>query len=204
MIKLIDDQIGRLVDYLEATNQLENTLIIYATDHGESLGDHGLIEKGCRFFDGLVRVPLIFSWPGQVKSNLQSDALVELMDITPTLLEVCGIEQPNYMQGKSLWPIISGSAKPDFHKPYIRSEFFDALNQPYHSRATMLRDERYKLVMYHGIGLGELYDLDQDPGEFDNLWDDQDHSEMKQQMIIKSFDASMKAIDLGPECIGPM
>ena len=68
----------------------------------------------------------------------------------------------------------------------------------------MLRDERYKLVMYHGIGLGELYDLDQDPGEFDNLWDDQDHSEMKQQMIIKSFDASMQAIDLGPECIGPM
>jgi hypothetical protein len=68
----------------------------------------------------------------------------------------------------------------------------------------MLRDERYKLVMYHGIGLGELYDLDQDPGEFDNLWDDQDHSEIKLQMIIKSFDASMQAIDLGPECIGPM
>ena len=68
----------------------------------------------------------------------------------------------------------------------------------------MLRDEHYKLVMYHGIGLGELYDLDQDPGEFDNLWDDQDHSELKQQMIIKSFDASMQAIDLGPECIGPM
>ncbi len=204
MIKLIDDQFGRLVDYLDATNQLENTLIIYATDHGESLGDHGLIEKGCRFFDGLVRVPLIFSWPGQVKSNLKSDALVELTDITPTLLEVCGIEQPNYMQGKSLWPIISGSAKPDFHKPHIRSEFFDALNQPYHSRATMLRDARFKLVMYHGIGLGELYDLDQDPGEFDNLWDDQDHSELKQQMIIKSFDASMQAIDLGPECIGPM
>ena len=68
----------------------------------------------------------------------------------------------------------------------------------------MLRDARFKLVMYHGIGLGELYDLDQDPGEFDNLWDDQDHSELKQQMIIKSFDASMQAIDLGPECIGPM
>jgi len=68
----------------------------------------------------------------------------------------------------------------------------------------MLRDVRYKLVMYHGIGLGELYDLDQDPGEFDNLWDDQDHSEIKLQMIIKSFDASMQGIDLGPECIGPM
>jgi arylsulfatase A-like enzyme len=204
MIKLIDDQFGRLVEFLKATNQLENTLIIYTTDHGESLGDHGLIEKGCLFFDGLVRVPLIFSWPGQVKSNLQSDALVELMDITPTLLEVCGIAQPNYMQGRSLWPIISGATKPNFHKAHIRSEFFDALNQPCHSRATMLRDERYKLVIYHGMGLGELYDLDQDPGEFDNLWDDQDHSEIKQQMIINSFDASMMTIDLGPECIGPM
>ncbi|SVE42898.1 uncharacterized protein METZ01_LOCUS495752, partial [marine metagenome] len=146
MIKLIDDQFGRLVKFLEETGQLENTLIIFSTDHGESLGDHGLIEKGCRFYEGLVHVPLIFSLPGIVKANLQSKALVELMDITPTLLEIVGIPIPAYMQGHSLWPILTGSKRPESHKLMVRSEFFDALNQPFQTRATMLRDERFKLV----------------------------------------------------------
>jgi len=204
MIKLIDDQFGRLVQFLEETGQLENTLIIYSTDHGESLGDHGLIEKGCRFYEGLVHVPLIFSWPGIVKTNLQCKALVELMDITPTLLEIIGIPQPAYMQGQSLWPILTGSKLHESHKPIVRSEFFDALNQPFHTRATMLRDEVFKLVVYHGLGLGELYDLEQDPGEFNNLWNEVGSSEIKNDMILKSFDASMSAVDLGPKCIGPM
>ena len=68
----------------------------------------------------------------------------------------------------------------------------------------MLRDDRYKLVVYHGIGLGELYDLEQDPGEFNNLWDETGSSEIKNNMILKSFDSSMMAVDLGPQCIGPM
>ncbi|MEE3121881.1 MAG: sulfatase-like hydrolase/transferase [SAR324 cluster bacterium] len=204
MIKLIDDQFGRLVKFLEETGQLENSLIIFSTDHGESLGDHGLIEKGCRFYEGLVHVPLIFSLPGIVKANLQSKALVELMDITPTLLEIVGIPIPAYMQGHSLWPILTGSKRPESHKLMVRSEFFDALNQPFQTRATMLRDERFKLVVYHGVGLGELYDLEQDPGEFNNLWDEPGSSEIKNKMILKSFDASMMAVDLGPQCIGPM
>ena len=204
MIKLIDDQFGRLVQFLEETGQLDNTLIIYSTDHGESLGDHGLIEKGCRFYEGLVHVPLIFSWPGIVQTNLQCKALVELMDITPTLLEIIGIPQPAYMQGQSLWPILTGSKLPESHKPIVRSEFFDALNQPFHTRATMLRDEVFKLVVYHGLGLGELYNLEQDPGEFNNLWNEVGSSEIKNDMILKSFDASMIAVDLGPKCIGPM
>ena len=126
------------------------------------------------------------------------------MDITPTLMEILRIPQPDYMQGMSLWPILSGKKSATSHKPMVRSEFFDALNQPFHTRATMLCDERYKLVVYHGIGLGELYDLKQDPGEFKNLWDETGSSEIKNNMILKSFDASMMAVDLGPQCIGPM
>jgi len=204
MIKLIDDQFGRLLEFLDGSGELENSLVIYSTDHGESLGDHGLIGKGCRFYEGLVRVPLIFSWPGQVKSDLQSEALVELIDITPTLLDITGIPRPSYMQGKSLWAILQGSTDPRFHKPYVRSEFFDALNQPFHSRATMLRDNTNKLVVYHGHNLGELYDLENDPGEFENLWDESNHNELKHELMLKSFNASMMSVDLGPECIGPM
>lgn len=204
MIKLIDDQFGRLVEALDQLGQLENTVIIFSTDHGESLGDHGLIEKGCRFYEGLVRVPLIFSWPGQIKTGLQSHALVELMDIAPTLLDIAGISIPEHIQGRSLYPILQGQADPNYHKAFVRSEYFDAILMKDASRATMYRDERYKLVVYHNHGLGELYDLDNDPGEFDNLWDQQDFQELKFELLTKSFDATMMAEDLGPARMGPM
>ena len=200
MLKLIDDQFGRLLGALDAAGQLDNTLVIYSTDHGESLGDHGLIEKGCRFYEGLVRVPLIFSWPGQVKAGLQSDALVELMDIAPTLLEAAGLDIPEHVQGRSLWPLLTGRAEQ--HKDFVRSEYFDAIQAADHSRATMYRDRRHKLVVYHGHGLGELYDLDNDPGEFDNLWDSE--KDLRHELVAKSFDATMLAEDLGPTRMGPM
>ena len=75
MIQLVDEQLGRMLEALEETGQRENTVIIFTSDHGETLGDHGLIQKGCRFYEGLVRVPLIFAWQGQFLNGLKSDAL---------------------------------------------------------------------------------------------------------------------------------
>ena len=91
MIKLIDDQVGRILAALDESGQREDTIVIFTSDHGETLGDHGLILKGCRFYEGLVRVPLIWSWPGAFKAGVRSPALVELTDIAPTLLDVCGL-----------------------------------------------------------------------------------------------------------------
>ena len=108
MIEQLDDQFGRILDMLERTGQRENTVIVFMSDHGEALGDHGLAHKGCRFFDGLTRVPLIISWPGHLESDLRSDALVELLDVAPTLMELAGLPTPPEMQGRSLVPILSG------------------------------------------------------------------------------------------------
>ena len=204
MIKLIDDQLGRILAALEETGQRENTVIIFTSDHGEMLGDHGLIQKGCRFYEGLVRVPLIWSWPGRFKEGLRSDALVELTDITPTLLSLTGQDIPERMQGRSLLPILTGQAPADHHRDFVRCEYYDALDLPDASFATMYRDTRYKLVIYHGHSLGELYDLREDPGEFNNLWDDPAHTEKKLDLIQRSFDASMLAMDRGPRRVGPM
>ena len=113
MIKQVDDQLGRMLEVLEETGQRENTMIIFTSDHGETLGDHGLIQKGCRFYEGLVRVPLIFSLPGQFVDGLRSDALVELVDKAPTLLELADLPIPEQMHGRSLLPILSGEAEPD-------------------------------------------------------------------------------------------
>ena len=84
------------------------------------LGDHGLIEKGCRFYEGLVRVPMIWSWPGHFRSGLVADALVELTDIMPTLLDLAGMDQPPHLAGKSLLPILTGQASPATHRDYVR------------------------------------------------------------------------------------
>ncbi|MEZ4735658.1 MAG: sulfatase-like hydrolase/transferase [Caldilineaceae bacterium] len=204
MIKLIDDQLGRILDALEERGQRDKTVIIFTSDHGEMLGDHGLIQKGCRFYEGLVRVPLIWSWPGHFATGLRSDALVELTDKAPTLLELAGQTPPAHMQGKSLLPILTGQAAPDQHRDFVRAEYYDALGLADGSFATMYRDRRYKLVVYHGHGLGELYDRAADPHEFNDLWDDPAHQTIKLELLQRSFDASMLAMDRGPQRIGPM
>ncbi len=204
MIKQIDDVMGRILETLEETGQRERTVIIFTSDHGETLGDHGLIQKGCRFYEGLVRVPLIFSLPGHFEGGLRSDALVGLLDKTPTLLDLAGLEVPDRMQGMSLLPILRGGASPDHHRDFVRCEFYDALDQPDGTFATMYRDRRYKLVMYHGHAHGELYDLEADPDEFENLWDASSAQSLKVDLMKQSYDASMLAMDRGPRRIGPM
>ena len=204
MIKLIDDQVGRMLAALEETGQRENTVIIFMSDHGEMLGDHGLIQKGCRFYEGLVRVPLIWSWPGVTQPGLRSDALVELTDMAPTILELTGQPLPERMQGRSLAPILTGQSPPDHHRDFVRCEYYDALDLSDGTFASMFRESRYKLVVYHGHNLGELYDLQEDPAEFNNLWDDPAHQLLKLALLQRSFDAAMRDQDRGPRRIGPM
>ncbi len=128
MIAQIDDQFARILRALEESGQRDNTVVIFTSDHGEALGDHGLMFKGCRFYEGLVRVPLIFSWPGKFERGLVSDALVELLDLSSTLIELAGLSCPDYMQGKSLLPILCGRADPNQLRSSVRSEYFDALD----------------------------------------------------------------------------
>lgn len=208
MIELIDDNVGRMLDALEETGQLENTVVIFMSDHGETLGDHGLLLKGNRFYEGLVRVPLIFSWPGHFAEGLVSDALVELTDIAPTLLELAGLPPIEEAAGRSLLPILTGQADPHHHRDWVRCEYYRALNPDGPGRdegefnvhfGTMYRTRRHKLCVYHGHSHGELFDLENDPWEFDNLWDDPAHAQLRFDLLKASFDATVHAIDLGPK-----
>ena len=200
MITLVDDKIGEILAALERSGQYDNTLIILTSDHGESLGDHGLVEKGCRFYEGLVRVPLIFSWRGHFKPGLVQEALVELTDIAPTLLEICCLPQPDRMQGKSLVKLLNGES--DHHRDYVRSEYYHVLmpreeNGFEGSYGTMFRTHRYKLVVYHGHGTGDLFDLHADPDEFVNRWDDPAYQQIRFELLLKSYDAQAFAVDIG-------
>jgi len=197
-IELIDDQVGRMIQALEESGQRENTIIIFMSDHGEMLGDHGLIFKGCRFYEGAVHVPLIISWPGHFMKDLRSKALVGLIDLAPTLLEATGQPIPADMPGRSLLPILNGEAAPDYHRDFVISEYHDALARPYASHGNMVFDGRYKLCIYHGHEIGELYDLQEDPHEYHNLWLDSDKLPVKLHLMKLCFDTLMLAMDPGP------
>lgn len=204
MIEQVDHEFGRILEALERTGQRERTVVIYMSDHGESLGDHGLVHKGCRFFDGLTRVPLIVSWPGHFAGGPRSDALVELTDVMPTIMELAGLPVPPGVQGRSLLPILMGKAPPNHHRDFVRSEYYDAVDMPDHTFGTMYRDRRYKLVVYHGHGRGEMYDMERDPHEHESLWDSPEHQAIKSELIQRSFDATIRAMDYGPPRAMPM
>jgi arylsulfatase A-like enzyme len=203
MIEHIDHQFGRLIDTLEESGQLDNTIILYHSDHGELLGDHGLIFKGCRFFEGAIHVPMIFSCPERFQTGLRSNALVELVDIAPTLLEAAGLDVPSSMQGESLLPILSGTAEPSTHKRHVVCDFYDSVGySPVESQtqATMTFDGRYKMVLYHREGnLGELFDLQEDPGEFVNLWNEPGMESLKLDRMRAHIDAVMATISPGAD-----
>lgn len=199
MIEQIDHEFGRLLDYLEATGQRENTIVIFMSDHGEMLGDHGLILKGCRLYEGLVRVPLIISWPGHFQQNVVNDALVELTDLVPTLYATSGMEIPYFVQGRSLLPQLKGEQPPTAHREFVRAEFYGAINYPDQTHATMYRDQRWKLITYHGKQLFELYDLENDPWEHHDLSEDPTHRDTLVMLLGKSLDATVYAHPPAPE-----
>lgn len=210
MIELVDENVGRMLRTLEETGQRENTMVIFTSDHGNLIGDHGLSFKGCRFYEGLVRVPLIVSWPGHVQQGSIVEALVELTDIVPTLADCCGADLA-WTHGRSLRPLLCGE-EPEFRPhEYVRCEFYDTLNMEtpsgnpdahVPSYATMYRTDQWKLNVYHGNEYGELFDLAEDPDECNNLWEDPGVRDIKNELIRKSFDASMVITDPGPERIG--
>jgi arylsulfatase A-like enzyme len=212
MITLIDDQVGRIMQALDDSGQRENTIVIYMSDHGEMLGDHGLTAKGCRFYEGLIRVPLIISWQGHFLQGVVIDALVELTDITPTLVQITGIPSV-WTHGRSLMDQLTGKVPSVLHRDFVRAEYFDTLTPFRPARpgmsgknapiwASMLRDQQYKLVVYHNINEGELYDLRHDPDEINNLWDDPYYTDVKLRMVTQSYAHAVCDMDMGEAVVG--
>ena len=207
MCDLIDAQVGRMLDALARTGQRENTLIIYTSDHGDMLGDHGIYLKGPFFYDGAIRVPLLISWPGRIEVQ-RSSALVELVDLPQTLLDAVGLAHHPGMMGKSLWPLLTGAAAADVHRDDVYCEFYHACHghngeSELPAMTTMVRTRRHKLTVVHGEGEGELYDLNADPGESRNLWDDPKSAMVKAGMLMRLTDRMAFTVDPLPPRLAP-
>jgi len=197
MVDLIDVQVGRMVAALQESGQLENTIIIFMSDHGEMLGDHGIYLKGPYFYDPLTKVPLIMRWPGAIPAGLKVPALVELTDLAPALLDAAGLPRHPGMQGRSIWPILSGKAEPGQHRDDVYCEYYNSMgcHRSPDAHGTMLFDGRHKLVVMHGIDQGELYDLENDPVERINLWGDTEHAALQCKLMKRLCDRMAWTVD---------
>ncbi len=200
MVDLIDKQVGRLFDYLEQTNQLENTMIIFMSDHGESLGDHGMYLKGPYFYENNIRVPLLISCPGTIQSGIVSNALVELVDLVPTILDLTCIKPEPGVQGQTLLPILQGQKNE--HRKSVYSEFYCANVGHRDPKAyeTMICDGQYKLVRVHSKGElvaceGELYDLKTDPTETHNQYTNPAYANIKTKLLETLVDRMAETAD---------
>ena len=203
MCEHIDHEVGRILAALDESAQRNNTIVIFMSDHGEMLGDHGIYFKGPHFYDEALRVPLILRWPGKFAADHQVDGLTELIDLAPTLLEAAAIEPPpDRLQGRSLIPHLTAEADPAHHRDTIYCEYYNSWTHG-DAYATMIRTESEKLVRYHGTDQGEYYDLREDPEEFENRYRDLNQSHRVRSLIEQGWDASVFAMDPGPERVGP-
>jgi len=203
-IEHIDAELGRLLDWLDDNGLREDTLVIFTSDHGDMGGDHGIFQKGPYLYDPAVRVPLILSWPGTLPSGRIYDALVELVDIVPTIYELLELAIPDRVQGRSLMPLLTGQRLKNDFRDGVYCEYYNsnpAKTSPQQCRAyaTMWRTKQHKIVVYHGEDFGELYDLGRDPAEFENRWDDPDYADIRFDLMKSCFDARVFTMDPLPK-----
>jgi arylsulfatase A-like enzyme len=167
-LKAQDDNVGRLLDYLDKTGLAKNTIVVFTGDHGFFLGEHGWYDK--RFmYDEALRVPWMIRYPGVIKPGSVSNAWVLNIDNAPTILDMAHIKVPGDMQGRSLLPIFKGHVPADWRKS-MYYHYYEYGPQGWGMPCYGIRTDRYKLIYYYTLNKWELFDLKKDPGEMNNLF----------------------------------
>lgn len=223
MMRLIDDQVKELVHHFEKKGLEDNTIFLFVSDHGDYVGEYGLIKKGVGVPECLTRIPMLWYGPQIKRNSMPSDAHVSNIDILPTICEIIGTELPDGVQGRSLWPILEG-------KDYPKEEFASIVSQqgygglrfvnfeeydPYKDDGTvtkgltecdelntwtqsgrmrMIRKGDWKLV-YDMQGHGELYNLVKDPAEVNDLYQDKQYGTVKTGLLEDLIAWEMRAQD---------
>lgn len=210
MIRMIDDQILRLVEGLKDKGIYENTIIVFVADHGDYVGEYGLMKKGVGLDEVLARIPMQWTGPGIKSSETPHKAHVSIIDVFPTICEIIGAEIPVGVQGRSLWPLLQGKEYPEeeFNSIMVQDGFggmyytkndaidymeegavgkkglfFDELNTWTQSGTMrMIRKGSWKLV-YDMDANGQLYNIEKDPSELVNLFSDKKYKKIKDEMI---------------------
>jgi len=179
-LKSLDDNVGRLLDYLEENGLMESTLIVYTSDQGFYIGEHGWFDK--RFmYEESMRTPFVMRYPGGRRGDIEQ--LVQNIDYAPTFLEIAGAQIPESMQGESLLPLLKGERALRWRNSLFY-HFYEYPAEHMVKRHFGVRTERYKLIcFYNDIFQMELFDLQEDPNELHNQYDNPDYSDVRRQMV---------------------
>jgi arylsulfatase A-like enzyme len=166
-LKSQDDNIGRLLDYLDKSGLAENTIVVLTGDHGFFLGEHGWFDK--RFmYEEALRVPWMIRYPGVVNPGSKSDAWVTAIDNAPTILDMAGLPIPADMQGRSLMPVFQEKTPADWPTS-MYYHYYEFAPPHWVVPNYGIRTEKYKLIYYYTINEWEFFDLEKDPDEMESL-----------------------------------
>lgn len=182
-LSAVDDSLGRIMEYLRQNDLEDDTMIVFTSDNGFMVGDHGLIDKR-NAYEGSVRVPLVISAPGLVPAGVTNPAQVRNLDFAPTFLDLAGVPKPPQFEGVSVLPVASGKVAPeDWEAPDFVYEYYWEWTFPMTPTTFAIERDGLKYIQYHGVwDIEELYDLSRDPEEMHNLIDDPAYFDRKLEL----------------------
>lgn len=183
-VQSVDDGVGTILDYLDANNLTENTIVVYTSDQGFYLGEHGWFDK--RFmYEESFRTPILIKYPKEIKPGTIINEMVQNLDFAPTFLDYANITIPNDIQGESFRRLFSDE-KADDWRDVIYYSFYEHPGEHNVNRHYGIRTKRYKIMHFYGaLDQWELYDLEKDPNEMNNVYNDPDYSAIKKEMLEK-------------------
>lgn len=180
MTSMMDKYIGEILNRLDELDLADNTVVIFTSDHGHFLGHHGLIAKGPFHYEDMIKVPFIVRCPGLIPQGKITDELQSLVDLSPSMLSLCGLPVPRTMTGIDQSQLWSGKAV-NVRNHIICENHYD----PTTVHLKTYVNKRYKITVYYNQEYGELFDLEKDPKEVMNLWDDPSYSQVKSDMLLQ-------------------
>lgn len=178
----VDDNVGRMLQYLDAEGIADNTLVVYASDQGFYLGEHGWFDKRW-IYEESIRTPCLARWPGVTKPGSASNLMVSNLDFAETFLDAAGVRVPSDMQGRSLLPVLRGEKPADWRKSF----YYHYYEQPIHgvARHRGVRTERYTLVEFYETNEWELFDREADPREMKSVYNDPKYAPIRKQLTAE-------------------
>jgi arylsulfatase A-like enzyme len=184
-VKCVDDNVGRLLKYLDDEGLAENTIVVYSSDQGFYLGEHGWFDKRWIFEESL-RMPLVIRWPGVTKPGSESKSIVSNLDFGETFLDAAGLKVPDDMQGRSLKPILEGNTPADWRKAFYYHYY--EFPKPHHVRPHYgIVTDRYKLIRFYkpDVDYWELFDREKDPLELKSFYGDPEYAKVTADLMTQ-------------------
>ena len=179
----VDDNVGRLLDYLDKNDLTDNTIVIYTSDQGFFLGDHDWFNKRFMYEESL-RMPFLVRWPGVIKPGAVNDGMILNVDFAPTLLTAAAQNVPDDIQGRSFLPLLKGETPKDWRT----SMYYRYYHYPMHHQVQPhygIRTLKYKLIYFNKINQWELYDLERDPHEMRNVYSDAQYANVVKELKVQ-------------------